>query len=702
VGDLLQVREHSGLETAAESQAISGGTGRARSHPALGGVLRSLATVPDHELIRQIGSGAYGEVWLARSVMGTYRAVKVVFRRQFEEDRPYEREFNGIRKFEPLSRSQEGLVDVLQVGRNEQARYFYYVMELADPVAAPAVEDNQATTGTSAKEPLATVRSATCGLDPAGYSPRTLRAEMIAKGRLPVEECISLGLTLAAALEHLHLNGLVHRDIKPSNIIFVKGVPKLADIGLVADMNEAKSLVGTLGYLPPEGSGTPAADLYSLGKVLYEAATGRDREDFPQLPVDLHLMPEAAKLIEFNEVLLKACEPDSKKRYPSAAQMGRELQCLRDGKSLRNARAWRRSGALLRRASPVLISIALCGAAIALIPGGRVQQELPSRDPEVNILVDRADDICRDNIPDRLATAVDFYQEAIDRDRTYVPAYVGMLGARLLQASGFGPKDTNAIQNLHIAITNLMRAAPRAAETLVAMSFLDLHDGNWGKAMARAKEATKAKPATKEGLGFAHEIYGGYLMRLGDHEESLRHFETAERLNRADPTVLLQLGNHYYAVHNFEKALEYYNRCIKQRKEQSLPYFCMGKIYQEQGQFLKAVEQFEIADKYRGKSPAEIKESYDDLKNAAASGATQYWGMRLDKAIKAGRDDENIAFILAHIPGKMEEAFNRLDRACDTKKLDDLWFEPVWDHNDPRFKMIAKKYATRGSMNDAR
>src|ERR1041385_7957231 len=88
--------------------------------------------IPDHELIRQIGGGSYGEVWLARNVMGSYRAVKVVYRKTFESDRPYDREFSGIKKFEPISRSHEGFVDILQVGRNDQAGYFYYVMELAD------------------------------------------------------------------------------------------------------------------------------------------------------------------------------------------------------------------------------------------------------------------------------------------------------------------------------------------------------------------------------------------------------------------------------------------------------------------------------------------------------------------------------------------------------------------------------------------
>jgi len=66
-------------------------------------------------------------------------------------------------------------------------------------------------------------------------------------------ECLTIGLALATALDHLHRHGLVHRDIKPSNIVFVSGIPKLADIGLVTHVEATLSLVGTEGYLPPEG-----------------------------------------------------------------------------------------------------------------------------------------------------------------------------------------------------------------------------------------------------------------------------------------------------------------------------------------------------------------------------------------------------------------------------------------------------------------
>jgi serine/threonine protein kinase len=253
--------------------------------------------VPDHELVRRVGQGSYGEVWLARNVMGSFRAVKVVYRASFDSDRPYDREFGGLQKFEPVSRTHVGLVSVLHMGRNTEAGYFYCVMEAADDLALGSV------------------------IAPENYQPRTLAAEMAKRGRLPLDECVEVGLALAAALGHLHSQGLVHRDIKPSNIIFVNGRPKLADIGLVTQIGTKATYVGTEGYIPPEGPGSPGADLYSLGKVLYEISMGKAPDQFPELPTRLRELPEAGSLMRLNALVLKACEPQAAKRFHNAEDL---------------------------------------------------------------------------------------------------------------------------------------------------------------------------------------------------------------------------------------------------------------------------------------------------------------------------------------------------------------------------------------------
>jgi len=293
--------------------------------------------IPDHELVRQIGAGSYGEVWLARSVTGAYRAVKIVHRQTFDHDRPFEREFAGIQKFEPISRTHESQVDILHVGRAEGC--FYYVMELADDVeSGPEIHPDR-------------------------YTPKTLRSEFNRRAALPVEECIEIALSLATALEHLHKHGLVHRDIKPSNIIFVNGVPKLADIGLVAAADATRSFVGTEGFFPPEGPGTPQADIYSLGKVLYEICTGLDRQDFPDLPTRIVAMPERESLLEVNAIIAKACRAEPHQRYQSAREMHAELVLLQTGKSVRRLRGLERR---LRRITRIGIAAAVVGGILAV------------------------------------------------------------------------------------------------------------------------------------------------------------------------------------------------------------------------------------------------------------------------------------------------------------------------------------------------
>jgi serine/threonine protein kinase len=252
--------------------------------------------IPDHELIRSIGRGAYGEIWLATTLTGAFRAVKVL---SPDPETSY-REFDGLRTFEPISRHHAGFVNIYHVGRGNG--FLYYTMELADDSVGGQK------------------------IDPLNYRPRTLTSDLQqADHRLSAERCLQLGIVLGEALSYMHERKLTHRDIKPSNVIFVNGQPKLADIGLVAAAGR-QTYVGTEGYVPPEGPGSPDADVYALGKVLYEAATGKDRLDFPEIPTNLPDLPDKEKVVALNSVLLKACARTPKQRFASAGEF---VQALR-------------------------------------------------------------------------------------------------------------------------------------------------------------------------------------------------------------------------------------------------------------------------------------------------------------------------------------------------------------------------------------
>lgn len=243
--------------------------------------------IADHEILRLIGTGAYGEVWLARTVTGAHRAVKVVWREDFEDERSFIREFDGILQYEPIARNNPGLVHILHVGKHDgEFPYYYYVMELAD----------DAYTGIH--------------IEPGSYIPRTLRSDMQLYGlhAMPLDYVLEVGSQLAHALVGLHAEDLIHRDIKPANVVFVNSRAKLADAGLVTH-NNRRTFVGTEGYIPPDGPGSPRADVYALAKVLYEMSTGKDRLDFPELPPDLPEGTQQRRWLEFNNIICAAAEP---------------------------------------------------------------------------------------------------------------------------------------------------------------------------------------------------------------------------------------------------------------------------------------------------------------------------------------------------------------------------------------------------------
>jgi serine/threonine protein kinase len=197
--------------------------------------------------------------------------------------------------------------------------------------------------------------------------------------------CVQLMANVARAVEYAHSRGVLHRDIKPGNILLNdRGEPLVSDFGLAKlldgnnDLTRSLTTFGTAGFIAPEQAGgaaadfTPAADVYSLGAVLFTVLAGRPpflgsnpvfvirQASETQAPKLRSLAPWLDRDLE--TICARCLERDPKARYQSARDLAADLERWLDGRPIvarpvsPPARIWRWS-----RRNPKLVGAATAG-----------------------------------------------------------------------------------------------------------------------------------------------------------------------------------------------------------------------------------------------------------------------------------------------------------------------------------------------------
>ena len=645
--------------------------------------------IPDYELLRCIGRGAYGEVWLASNLTGSFVAVKVVRKAAFDHERPFEREFEGIKRFEPISRSDPSQVPILHVGRGEG--FFYYVMELADAFTKPKPEDSHPKFETSERPQV---------WSPNDYVPHTLREDLKQQGHLPVEQCVQIGQALTRALAHLHTCGLVHRDVKPSNVIFAGGVPKLADIGLVTSIDATRSLVGTEGYVAPEGPGTPQADLYSLGKLLYEMSTGCDRKEFPSLPADVTTRSDRNALIELNAIITRACQFDPRERHGNAEAILSELEVLRRGHSVnrqRRLKQWTNAGGK----AAIILS---CVAALALtahLLGRRTSTSdadadgPPSTNMEANAICVKALGLLRADAIDKFPQVYANLHRAADLDTNFAKPYIGLLELRLRQydpGPGKAPPD-----EIGIITERLSKLAPRHSATLCAQAITNWSHGDFSRAEECALDAIEAGPNYE----LAHTFYAWMLTMWGRPKEARPLLEKSLALRSGKALIYGCMGQTYHVERDYQKAIAWQRQAFALESNHFSSFLYIGLAEQARGDYVSAITNFEQFDLRDRKDPDVTKTRYAALLRAFNDrGEIGYWQERRRQAEESRNEDlYQRAVIQIHL-GKTNEALDKLEQALEIEKgrigdsdLKNLIFDGSWYslRNNDRFKRLLNK-----------
>ena len=267
---------------------------------------------PDLEVVRRLGRGSVGTVYLARErALKRLVAVKVLSPRLARDRRArlrFEREAQAV-----AALTHPNIVQLYRVGRLSNDLP-YIVMQYVKG--------------------------------------RTMADRLQAEGPLPMEEARSLIAEVASAVAAAHRKGIVHRDIRPANVLYDEesrrslltdfGIAALlasGEAGQAARLTKTGELVGNPSYMSPEqltGSGlSERSDVYAIGLLGYELLTGRGpyEADSRREMITAHIQQEPRKLSELRsdvdprlEEVLRRCLAKEPEHRPNAADVARRLE----------------------------------------------------------------------------------------------------------------------------------------------------------------------------------------------------------------------------------------------------------------------------------------------------------------------------------------------------------------------------------------
>lgn len=257
-----------------------------------------------YEIIEQVGVGGMANVYKAKDrLLDRIVAIKVL-KDQYAEDDEFLKKFNNEAQ-SAAKLNHVNIVNVYDIGEDMVSgrKLYYIVMEYVE--------------GT------------------------TLKDLIDKEGRLSNHDITDYSIQIAQALKSAHESGIIHRDIKPQNIMIDKyGLAKVTDFGIArvssnATITYTSSILGTVHYISPEQAKgkivDEKSDLYSLGAVMYEMATGRvpfDADNSVGIAV-MHIQdkPRDAREInpslsdKLNSIIMKLLEKDPSNRYLSAKDL---------------------------------------------------------------------------------------------------------------------------------------------------------------------------------------------------------------------------------------------------------------------------------------------------------------------------------------------------------------------------------------------
>jgi serine/threonine-protein kinase len=294
------------------------------------------------------------------------------------------------------------------------------------------------------------------------------------------------------------------------------------------------------------------------------------------------------------------------------------------------------------------------------------------------------------------AKALEYFQQAIDKDPTYALAYVGLAETYLIGGSN-NLSRWEKIAKAKAAALKALEIDPTLGEahtTLANTKHWD--DWNFAEAEKEYKRAIELSP----NYPTAHYWYPESLASLGRFDESFAEYNRALELDPLSLAISTDLGMAYFYSRQYDRAIEHLKKLVELDPKYVRTHFYLADVYEQKEMFEEVIVEIGKGSALRGANMKQYAEAKEMIQRAIKqSGARGYWQQVLEfnrESEKRGQPVDSIYMAASYARlGEADEAFRWLEKAYQERKTELVWLklDPKWDNirSDPRFADLVKR-----------
>ncbi len=500
-------------------------------------------------------------------------------------------------------------------------------------------------------------------------------SDMTASGPIPITDLLDIISSIADALEAAHKTGLMHRDIKPSNILVTAaGQSKLLDFGLakssrdprIATVTASGLVLGTVNYMSPEqvqGKELDSrTDIFSLGCVLYEAATGvmpfSDSNIALIFRKIVHVDPQPPGSLqitlpfEFDQITAKALAKDRDQRYQTAGEMAGALRHLRQ----------------------------------AMTAKFRVRPDLVGNAEGRNLYL-KGHHSLKKLTEEHLLKARDYFEQSIMEDPSAAPSFVGLAQAyNLLSFYGY-VSGADAFPKAKIAVNKAIAGAGAHAESHAVL----------GLALLLGWDFDGAEKAFQQALNLSTESTAGHLwycfqqLVLGNTDVAGQYIDNALETDPLSLQINTLRGTYFYLCRQYDRSIKQLQTVLEMEPDYKSAHFYLGLSYQQSKKYDEALQEFQrgIASNADTRCAAGMACCAAEMQQTEKAGKILE-GLR-KMSVQRYVPPAELGLVCAAM-NDYKQAFDCLDKACEDKSSWMLFLncDPRFDtmREDTRFQAI--------------